>query len=159
MEIFSNKKVAIIIALAAIILSSLYGISKRPSNNSMGNSQPQLDNTPGSEQSDIPAVSEPPALDEVYELGKRYYEAGEYSGAITELRKVQNSSFYYADAQMLLIEASNGYRAEIMQTAGSYAERGEYTIAINILENALLTLPKDSELQLYQMNMPTHLEL
>lgn len=145
MEIFANKRIAIAIALVAIILSSLYGFSKRPTENSVGDSQ--LDNIPSSGQHETPIVSDTPVLDETYELGKRYYEAGEYSRAITELRKIQESSSYYADAQMLLIEVSNGYRAEILQTAGGYAAREEYTTAINILENALLTLPNDSELQ------------
>lgn len=148
MNFFKNKRVAIAIALVIIILSSIYGITKRPTENSAND--PQTGNIPGSEQreTETPAASETPVpVDEAYDLGKRFYEAGEYSRAITELQKVQDSSFYYANAQTLLIEAANGYRAEILQTAGSYAEQREYTIAINILENALLMLPNDSELQ------------
>ena len=148
MNFLKNKKVAITIALAIIILSSLYSISKRPTENSAN--VPQTGNTPGSEQRETatPAVSETPVpVDEAYDLGKRFYEAGEYSRAITELQKVRDSSFYYADAQLLLIEASNGYRTEILQTAGSYAERQEYMTAVDIIKNALLTLPDDSELR------------
>lgn len=65
MNIFKNKKVAIAITLVAIMLSSLYGISKKPAENLTYNPQPV--NTHNSEQYETPTVSEGPVLDKGYE--------------------------------------------------------------------------------------------
>lgn len=85
-------------------------------------------------------------VDEAYELGQFYYEKGEFEQAIKMLRGVSENSDDYVEAQKLLMDAVIGYRASLMDIAGTYVERNDYTLAINILNSGLDVIPEDSEL-------------
>ena len=84
--------------------------------------------------------------DEIYELGLFYYEREEYEKAIQTLDKVKETSDYYVDAVKLRAEAANAYRSSLTDTAKPYVDKGNYKLAIDILNAGLLVIPKDAEL-------------
>ena len=122
MKLLNNKMIAILVAIIAIVLSSLYGLSKRPQEQGAV----ATDIPPSAMVDDSSALPESQTIDKAYELGKSYYEAEEYAKAITQLGKVETSSDFYEDAQMLILKASDSYRTKIMNLADGYIGEGEY---------------------------------
>lgn len=84
--------------------------------------------------------------DEMYELGLFYYEREEYEKAIQTLDKVKDTSDFYADAMKLRAEVADGYRSSLADTAKTYVDKGDYKLAIDILNAGLLVIPEDAEL-------------
>lgn len=86
--------------------------------------------------------------DQNYNLGLLYYDRGDYEQAISTLKMVEDDSSYYVDAQKLLADAVDKYRSSLMDTASSYVEKGNYKLAIDILNAGLLVIPNDTDLLL-----------
>lgn len=82
MKFLKNDRLAIAILAVAVILSSLYGLSKKPVSTT---------DTPMAES---PAVSQSQEIfqDEAFELGRTYYDAGNFESAITVLKQVTEDS-------------------------------------------------------------------
>lgn len=80
-----------------------------------------------------------------YNLGVMYYEKQEYERAISEFQNVPEESIYYVDAQTYLLDAIYHYQTNMLDTADTYAQQQDYTTAINILNEALLKIPGNTE--------------
>lgn len=145
MKLLMNKKFAILVALVAIVLSSLYGLSKRPTSNTVLPTPPEPTDSVTPDASQI--IEE---TDEIYELGKSYFDNDTYDKAIIELRKVEESSNRYDDAQELLLKAIDYYRVEKIQQASKVAKETDsstgYQAAIEVLQEALDILADDIEI-------------
>lgn len=100
----------------------------------------------GGENAGLAYVPTPVATDETYELGLFYFERGDYEEAIQTLKEVTNSSGAYVEAQKLLAETTDQYRAGLIDTANTYVEKDDYKLAIDILNTGLLIIPEDTEL-------------
>lgn len=100
----------------------------------------------GGENAGLADVPTPAVADKTYELGLFYFERGDYEEAIQTLKEVTNSSGAYVEAQKLLAEATDQYRAGLMNTANTYMEKDDYKLAIDILNAGLLVIPEDTEL-------------
>lgn len=86
--------------------------------------------------------------DQNYDLGLLYYDRGDYEQAINTLKMVEDDSSYYVDAQRLLADAVDKYRDNLMGIANTYVEKGDYKLAIDILNAGLLVIPNDTGLLL-----------
>lgn len=84
--------------------------------------------------------------DEAYELGLFYFERGDYEESIKSLKNVADSSSAYLDAQKLLSDATDQYRAGLLDTANEYINKDDYSVAIDILTAGLLVIPEDAKL-------------
>lgn len=142
MKFLKDAHIAIVITIAVIIVSSLYGISKRPIDSSQGVAS--ADTLPTSDL--LKEITEEPIVDELYELGKTYYEVGEFKSSIEVLGKVSTDSPVFTEAQTLLLNATANYCSEILALADDYAARQDYKIAIGIIDEALLVVSKDAKL-------------
>lgn len=136
MKFLKNERLAMAVLAVAIILSSLYGLSKKPVSTT-----------------DIPSTESPTASpsqeifqDEAFELGHTYYDAGDFESAITVLKQVTEDSPCFADALDLLSQACARYREKILDTADKYVTEQDYKTAISIVDEALLIVPEDAEL-------------
>lgn len=78
---------------------------------------------------------------------EKFKEAGRYSDAIAEYAKViEEDMAYYQLAQQSMTDTIELYRTDSLNTAKVYEESGEYTLARDVLKDALVVLPNDSEL-------------
>lgn len=139
MKFLKNEGIAITTLIVVILLSSLYGLSKKPEPISLESDIPPTDSL------DISPPHES-VLDENFELGQAYYCAGEYDFAINTLKNVSEVSPCYLEAQELLSIATNHYRAEILDDADGFVTNGDLEDAIKTLRKAADTIGQDADL-------------
>lgn len=126
---------AIILGLIAIAGIGIWGAFAGSGTSIEGGETPEPGNAPTA------AVT-----DETYDLGLFYFERGDYEEAIQALNKVASTSGFYAEAQKLLVTATDQYRTGLMDTANTYVEKDDYKLAIEILKAGLLVIPEDVKL-------------
>lgn len=115
-------------------------VASSPSPSASQDMEPPTSTTPETTEGD-----EKPT-DEMYELGLFYYEREEYEKAIQTLDKVKDTSDFYADAMKLRAEVADGYRNSLTDTAKTYVDKGDYKLAIDILNAGLQVIPEDTKL-------------
>lgn len=150
MNIFKTKEIAILITILVIVLASMYGLSKRTMTKEQTADSNSYDESaivePDLEPLGKSDVSEEPDTDEIFELGQSYYNAGDFKNAIEKLKQVSNDSPSAIAAEALLLEASEKYRTEILETADTYAAKQDYKTAIGIINEALVVIQGDQVL-------------
>ncbi len=81
-----------------------------------------------------------------YDSGCNLMNSGNYVAAITEFSKVAAEDCNYEDAQEQLNFAKTEYQDQMVSTAQSYIDSGDYISASATIEEALTVLPESSEL-------------
>lgn len=107
--------------------------------------------------SDYPAISEQASsalkiINEdhdselAYQDAKLYYEAGEYTSAIKCFDNVSPNYRSYLEAMDFKDQIVSTYRESILSSSSTLLEQEEYLDAIDLVDEALLLLPKDTDL-------------
>lgn len=81
-----------------------------------------------------------------FAAAEELFAAGSYLAAMEHYVQVIEADADYENAQRKLTEATDQYRQEILDSAKAYADRGDYTEALSVLEGALAILPQDSRI-------------
>lgn len=82
-----------------------------------------------------------------YETAEQKMNSGNYIEAIAQLDQIPEYSELYADAQQKLAEATNAYKASVLEQAENYVQAENFPGAISVIEYALTIIPDDLELQ------------
>lgn len=81
-----------------------------------------------------------------YQDAKLYYEAGEYTSAIKCFDNVSPNCRSYSEAMDFKDQIVSTYRESILSSSSTLLEQEEYLDAIDLVDEALSLLPKDTDL-------------
>ena len=79
-------------------------------------------------------------MEEAYNKGMQYAEAGNYADAIAELGKVSTYSKKYEEAQAALLQAQTDYRASLIEQANTASENRDYDRAFSLIDTGIAAL-------------------
>ena len=83
----------------------------------------------------------------VFDSGVAFMDAGQYEDAIDTFLQLPSDSKKYAEAQELLAQSQDSYRADIISRVDSQVANGDYDSAFSLIEKAQTIIPGDAELQ------------
>ncbi len=86
------------------------------------------------------------ASKKAYRAAEEYYADGDYAAALAEYKNVVESDSNYDLAQERIVEATDGYREEILNQVGTPESDAAYETAITLVNTALSVLPGDEQL-------------
>ena len=83
----------------------------------------------------------------VFDSGVAFMDAGQYEDAIDTFLQLPSDSKKYAEAQELLAQSQDSYKADIISRVDSQVANGDYDSAFSLIEKAQTIIPGDAELQ------------
>ena len=83
----------------------------------------------------------------VFDNGVAFMDAGQYENAIDTFLQLPSDSKKYAEAQELLAQSQDSYKADIISRVDSQVANGDYDSAFSLIEKAQTIIPGDAELQ------------